>query len=435
MEHGAIEIPVAALLPFALMLLSIAVFPLVSHRFWNSNRNRLLVAAVLSFPVALYLIRSQLGIVLFDTLLFDYVPFIVLLGALFVISGGIFFDGVAPATPLGNVVLLGCGSVLASLLGTTGASMLMIRPLLHINRYRRYKVHTVCFFIALAGNCGGLLTPLGDPPLFMMYLRGVPFAWFLRLFPLWLFVNAVLVAMYYAVDRYFWRKETETARLESRPESVVLTMSGRLNFLWLGGVILAVALLNGNVIPLLGTNRALGFVREAAILGMAILSLLFTPHMTRVSNGFNWEPIKEVACVFLGIFVTMIPCLLYLQGHAHSLHVSTPAAFYYVTGALSSVLDNTPTAVTFHAMALGLGEGGGPLVAGIPESLMAAICAGAVFFGAMTYIGNGPNFMIKAVADQSNVRMPGFFGFVGRFALIVLLPVFILVQLLFVPAL
>jgi Na+/H+ antiporter NhaD/arsenite permease-like protein len=418
--------------PFLLLLLAIAVLPLTHGRFWEKNLNKLLVALVLSLPVVVvFLARGDASPIL-HSLVFDFVPFIVLLGALFTITGGIHLSGDIEATPAVNTLFLGAGAVLASLMGTTGAAMLLIRPVLHTNKERHYKVHTILFFIAIVANCGGLLTPLGDPPLFMMYLRGAPFAWFLRLAPEWLTANGLLLLIFFLADRHYHGKEPAKALQSDRTHIAPLKLNGRLNFVWLLGVILAVAFLNEQTLPALGRAVYFKFAREAVILSMAALSWFTTQHQVRHWNHFTWHPILEVGYLFLGIFITMVPCLLYLQTHAASLGVRLPTHFYYASGALSSFLDNTPTAVTFHSLALGLGIKTGTLTAGIPDALLKAIAAGAVFFGSMTYIGNGPNFMVKAVAEHAHIKMPHFLGYMIKFSLVVLLPVFILVQLLFI---
>jgi Na+/H+ antiporter NhaD/arsenite permease-like protein len=414
------------------MLLAIALLPLVAERFWERNRNKLFVALLLSFPVLAAFLAGGAGARILETLAFDYVPFLVLLGALFTITGGIHLGGDIEATPAVNTLFLAIGAVLASVMGTTGAAMLLIRPVLQTNRERRFKVHTVLFFIAIVANCGGLLTPLGDPPLFMMYLRGAPFTWFLRLAPAWLFVNGVLLLVYFAADTYYHRKEPAEALARDATRIVPIKLSGRLNFLWLLGVVAAVAFLNEQTLPFLGRSQVLRFTREAVIVLLAGLAWLTTRPSFRKANHFTWHPIVEVAYLFLGIFVTMVPCLLYLEAHAAALGIRSPAQFYFAAGGLSSFLDNTPTAVTFHSLALGLGPAAGPLTAGIPDPLLRAISIGAVFFGSMTYIGNGPNFMVKCVADHYHVRMPHFFSYMLKFSLIVLLPLFILVELLFI---
>jgi Na+/H+ antiporter NhaD/arsenite permease-like protein len=418
--------------PFFLLLLAIAVLPLTLGRFWEKNLNKLLVALALSLPVVVVFLARGDATPLFHSLVFDYVPFIVLLSALFTITGGIHLSGDIEATPAVNTLFLGTGAILASLMGTTGAAMLLIRPVLHTNKERRFKVHTVLFFIAIVANCGGLLTPLGDPPLFMMYLRGAPFAWFLQMGPEWLTANGLLLLIYFFADMHYHRREPAEALISDKTRIVPLRLHGTLNFVWLLGVVLAVALLNEQTVPALGRAGYLKFAREAVILALAALSWFTTKRGVRQWNHFTWHPILEVAFLFLGIFMTMVPCLLFLQTHAASIGVRLPAQFYYAGGALSSFLDNTPTAVTFHSLALGLGVKAGTLTAGIPDSLLKAIAAGAVFFGSMTYIGNGPNFMVKAVAEHARVKMPHFFGYMLKFSLVVLLPVFILVQLLFI---
>jgi len=310
--------------------------------------------------------------------------------------------------------------------------MLLIRPVIQTNKEREFKVHTILFFIGIIANCGGLLTPLGDPPLFMMYLRGAPFLWFIQLFPEWLVANSLLLIIYFFVDSYYHKKEKKINITRDETMIKPLKVEGKINFIWLIGVVLAVAFINEQYFSIIATNHYFKFLREAAIVGMAILSLLFTTRLIRVSNNFTWEPIKEVAYLFLGIFITMVPCILYLEYNAKSLGVNFANQFYYAAGALSSVLDNTPTAVTFYSLALGLGKQAADMVAGIPYELMKAISVGAVFFGSMTYIGNGPNFMVKSVAEENNIKMPDFFSYIYKFSLIVLLPVFILVQLLFI---
>lgn len=432
MEHANLQIPLISTIPFVLMLLSIAIFPLFWNHWWEKNKNKLIVAIVLSIPIIIYLLMNGLGEKLVETIVFDYIPFIILLGALFTITGGIYLSGDIEATPRVNTTFLGIGAILASLMGTTGAAMLLIRPVIQTNKERTFKVHTILFFIGIVANCGGLLTPLGDPPLFMMYLRGAPFTWFFHLVPEWLLTNALLLIIYFFVDSYFHKKEPAKAIEIDRRVIKPIKLQGKLNFIWMAGVVLAVAFLNEQYLPFISQNHYYKFIREAAIVGMAALSLLFTTNLLRVSNNFTWEPIKEVAYLFIGIFVTMVPCLLYLESNAKHLGITSPAQFYYFSGLLSSFLDNTPTAVTFHSLAMGLGQTTGTLVAGIPEELLRAISIGAVFFGSMTYIGNGPNFMVKAVAEENNIKMPSFFAYIYMFSLIVLLPVYVIVQLLFV---
>lgn len=427
-----VNIPLFTILPFVLMLLSIALFPLFWNHFWEKNRNKLYVAIILSIPVVIYLLANNFSEELIHTMVFDYVPFLILLGALFTITGGIFLTGDIEAKPSINSLFLGIGAVLASFMGTTGAAMLLIRPVIQTNKERKFKVHTILFFIGIIANCGGLLTPLGDPPLFMMYLRGAHFTWFLKLFPEWLLTNALLLVIYYFVDTYYYKKEPISAIIRDETNIRPIKIQGKRNFIFLAGVVLAVAFINEQYLSFINISPYFKFIREAVILLMAYLSMLFTPKLLRTSNNFTWHPIEEVAYLFFGIFITMVPALLYLQINAKHLGIQSVGQFYYFTGLLSSFLDNTPTAVTFHSLALGLGINTGTLVAGIPEMLLKAISTGAVFFGSMTYIGNGPNFMVKAVAEENNIKMPHFFAYMFKFSLIVLLPIFILVQLLLI---
>ena len=430
METHAISIPLLSLVPFILMLLSIAIFPLFWNHFWEKNINKLIIAIILSIPIVIYLLTSGLSHKLIETMVFDYIPFIILLGALFTITGGIYLSGDIEATPTVNSIFMGIGAVLASFMGTTGAAMLLIRPVIQTNKERQFKVHTILFFIAIIANCGGLLTPLGDPPLFMMYLRGAHFTWFLKLIPEWFFTNLTLLIIYFIFDTYYHKKEPAKAIALDKSVIRPIRLHGKLNFYWLVGVVLAVAFLNEQYLPFIKHNEYFKFIREGAIVVMAICSLLFTPKLTRESNNFTWEPIKEVAYLFFGIFITMVPCLLYLEVNAKALGVTLAHQFYYYTGALSSFLDNTPTAVTFHSLAEGLGLA--KEVAGIPEEILKAISVAAVMFGSMTYIGNGPNFMVKAVAEENNIKMPSFFAYMYKFSLLVLLPIFIIIELLFI---
>ena len=421
-------------IPFALMLLTIAVAPLVVEHWWENNTHKLIVALVLAIPTAIYLTCIGLGGEIEHQLLRDYVPFIVLLLSLFVVTGGIHVCGDISATPVVNTLLLAIGFLIASFMGTTGAAMLMIRPLLSINRQRVHKTHTVMFFIALVANCGGVLTPLGDPPLFLLYLRGASFGWFMHLVPEWLFVGAILLAIYALLDWYYIRKEPAEMRERDRTEIEPIRITGCINFLYLAGVIASVVFLNESYFPAMNDHHAplyVRFLREIALLAIVGLSLATTKRDVREKNHFSWGPIAEVAILFIGIFTTMTPALLYLNSHAASLGLDKAWQFFYSTGLLSSFLDNAPTAVAFHTVASGLSPMAGSYVAGIPELLLKAIALGAVFFGAMTYIGNGPNFMVKAIAESEGVRMPSFFGYMFRFSLIVLLPVYILTQFIF----
>lgn len=425
------------MIPFAVMLLMIAVVPLVAERFWESNRNKLIATLAIALPTAIYLICSGLGHNLAEQIFGDYLPFIVLLLSLFVVTGGIQIKGDVTATPFVNAVILSCGFVLASFMGTTGAAMLLIRPLLEINKQRVHKTHTVLFFIAMVANCGGVLTPLGDPPLFLLYLRGAGFTWFLNLTYQWLLVGIILLVVYLIWDSIMYKKEPAESRKADIVEHSPIRIKGRLNFFWLALIIVSVIFLNEHYIPAMGgedANIFVKYLREIALLAIICGSLLTTKAAVRKGNNFSWSPILEVAILFVGIFTTMTPALLFLNQNAASLGLTEPWQFYYSTGLLSSFLDNSPTAVAFHSVASGLDLSAfeGAFVAGIPEVLLKAISIGAVFFGSMTYIGNGPNFMVKAIAEESGVKMPSFFGYMAKFSLIVLLPVYVLVQLIFI---
>lgn len=429
-----------SMIPFGLMLLTIAVAPLLAEHWWESNRHKLTVALFLGVPTAVCLIAGGMLHDLEHQLFGDYIPFIILLLALYVITGGIHLSGDIKAKPWVNTIFLGLGWLLASVMGTTGAAMLLIRPLLATNQQRKHKVHTVLFFIALCANCGGLLTPLGDPPLFMLFLRGAEFTWFLSMWAPWLFTGVILLLIYFALDTYHYKKEHWTALSADHREHTPLKVQGKVNFIYLIGVVLTVALINAGTIPQMGLESAplwIKYLREIVLVSLTLLSLYSTPKKIRFTmNKFTWDPIIEVAVLFLGIFTTMTPALAYLNDHAASLGLNKVWQFYYTSGALSSFLDNTPTAVAFHSVASGLTPDqmatfGNGMMAGIPEILLMAICIGSVFFGAMTYIGNGPNFMVKAIAEENGVKMPSFFGYMFKFSLIVLLPIYILVQIIF----
>ena len=429
-----------SMIPFAMMLLIIAVAPLIVTEWWDHNKHKLAASLLLTIPTAVCLVMGGMAKELEHQLLSDYIPFIVLLLSLYVITGGIHLSGDIQSKPWVNTLFLTVGWLLASIMGTTGAAMLLIRPLLATNQQREHKVHTVLFFIALVANCGGLLTPLGDPPLFMLFLRGAEFSWFVSLFPQWLLTGGLLLLIYFAIDSYYYKKEHPISLAADANEHLPLKIQGKTNLVYLVCVILSVAFIHSGTIPQMDIATSpvwIRYMRELVLVLLTLMSLYSTKHHVRYElNKFSWAPINEVAVLFFGIFVTMTPALAYLNNHADALGFSHTWQFYYATGALSSFLDNTPTAVAFHSVAAGLtpeqiSAFGSNMVAGIPELLLQAICLGAVFFGAMTYIGNGPNFMVKAIAEENGVNMPSFFGYMFRFSLIVLLPVYILVQLIF----
>jgi Na+/H+ antiporter NhaD/arsenite permease-like protein len=405
--------PVYTVVPFIAMLLAIAICPLWTPHWWESNRNKLLASVVLGLPVlALYAVRDPHALV---HVALDYVPFIILLSGLFVISGGILLRGDLVASPLINTAFMAFGGLLASFVGTTGASMLLIRALLQTNRERTRVKHTVVFFIFIVSNIGGMLTPLGDPPLFLGYLAGVPFTWTFRLWPHWALMLAILLSAYFVYDSVQFTREPLTAIRRDRAQVEPLRVDGGLNAAWLAGVVLAVALLPGPW-------------RELVIVALTIVSLRATPSRIRRANGFSAGPMIEVAVLFAGIFVTMVPALDLLRLRGAELGVREPWQFFWACGMLSSFLDNAPTYLTF--LALGQGLRLPAEVVGVPAAILAAISVGAVAMGANTYIGNAPNFMVKAIAEEAGVKMPSFFGYMA-YSGAILLPLFVLVTLVF----
>jgi len=422
-------------IPFFLILLAIAIGPLVAEEWWDNNRNKLLVSVVLSIPTVYYLVSSGLTEHLEHQIVNDYIPFIILLTSLFVITGGIHLSGDIKAKPGVNTLFLGLGYLLASFMGTTGAAMLLIRPVISINKQRHFSVHTILFFIAAVANCGGLLTPLGDPPLLMLYLRGASFTWFFSLIPEWAFVGALLLVAYFIIDSYYYKKELPKDLAADAKEIKPIRITGFRNIVLLLGVVFSVAFINHDVIPeMSGADAPFGLkhLREIVLLALTVIAYVITPQKIRNGNRFSWGPIVEVAVVFIGIFVTMTPTLIFLQQHASSMGLTEPWHFYYATGFLSAFLDNTPTAVAFHSVASNIPIADGiPVVANVAENILSAIATSAVFFGALTYIGNGPNFMVKSIAEDHGIKMPSFFGYVIKFSLIILLPIYILTQLIF----
>ena len=430
MEH---LIPSWMLIPFVIQLLCIAILPLTKlGEWWEENTHKLYVSLLLGVPVGIWLCVQGMSHELIHQMVYDYVPFILLLMALFTTTGGICIKGDMRATPTTNTLIIALGWVLASFMGTTGAAMLLIRLLLQTISQRQHKAHTVMFFIAIVANCGGLLTPLGDPPLFLLFQKGAPFGWFMHMIPEWLTTGVILLAIYWLIDNHYYKKEPAHAIAADESEQVKVTARGLINIFWLLCVIASTMFINSTYIPAMGEEGApwyLKLLREWVFIAIIILSVVTTKRVVRKDNEFSWTPILEVACVFLGIFATMTPALMFLR--QNPLPVTEPWQFVYATGSLSAFLDNAPTAMVFHATASTLPVTGAE-VAGISEVLMKAICMGAVFFGSMTYIGNGPNFMVKSIAEQSGIKMPSFFGYMIRFSLIILLPVFIIVQLLFI---
>jgi Na+/H+ antiporter NhaD/arsenite permease-like protein len=358
-----------------------------------------------------------------------------LLVALFVISGGIYVRGSLVGSPGVNTAIMAIGALLASLVGTTGASALLIRPLLRANAGRERATHVVVFFIFLVANAGGLLTPLGDPPLFLGFLRGVPFTWTFRLLPQWGLVVSALLAIFYVFERVTFRPSTAAP-----PPRDPLRIEGKANLLWLLGVILVVFAM-GSIGPrLFPSVHVRSAVQLLAMAGLAALSLATTARSVHEANRFSWAPIVEVGVVFVGVFITMVPALSFLEERGASLGITRPWQFFWASGALSSVLDNAPTYLTFASLANGVADGGQGILsashlgglAGHPwgAQLLTAVSCGSVMMGANTYIGNGPNFMVKAIAEQHHVRMPSFFGYI-LWSAAILLPLFTVVGLIF----
>ena len=427
-------IPAWMLIPFVVMLLCIAVLPLLPHvgEWWEENLHKLYVSLILGVPVGIWLCVNGMSHELEHQMIYDYVPFILLLMALFVTTGGICIRGDLKATPQTNTIIMAIGWVLASFMGTTGAAMLLIRLLLATISQRKYRVHTVLFFIAIVANCGGLLSPLGDPPLFLLFQKGTPFMWWMQnMFPEWALTGVLLLGIYFLIDVYYYKKEPVENIMADVRESTKMQVSGLINIVWLLGVVASTMFINSTYIPSMGEPDApwyLKLLREWVFIALIGLSWITTKKETRVKNNYSWTPILEVACLFVGIFATMTPALMFLQ--QHPLPISEAWQFVYCTGALSAFLDNAPTAMVFHATATTLPSDAATTVAGIAPEFMKAISMGAVFFGALTYIGNGPNFMVKSIAEQEGIDMPSFFGYMIKFSLIILLPVYIIVQLI-----
>ena len=427
--------------PFAGILLSIALMPLLVPHFWHHHFGKVAAAWALAFllPFAAIFGPGMAGASLVHVLLAEYIPFIVLLTALFTVSGGIYIRGNLHGSPGLNTAILGIGAVLASFMGTTGASMLLIRPLIRANDNRRHVAHVVVFFIFIVSNAGGSLTPLGDPPLFLGFLKGVDFFWTVRhIFPETLFLVGSLLAIFYALDWYYYHKREEMLPQDPTPDSRAIGFDGGLNFLLLAGVV-ALVLMSGLWKSPVGFNIAgtevglPGLVRDVGLVLITLVSLKLTPAQVHQDNQFGWGPMQEVAKLFAGIFLTIIPVIAMLKAgvngpfgavvSAVTRPDGTPdvAMYFWITGALSSFLDNAPTYLVFFNTA-----GGDPKVLMTTlEATLAAISAGAVFMGANSYIGNAPNLMVKAIAEDRGVKMPSFFGYM-LWSGGILIPLFIL---------
>ena len=414
-----LSIPLLICVPFIVLLLLIAIMPLIYPAFWERNRNKALLTAVIALPVLLFMI-IKLPDNLWGTFQ-EYISFILVLATLYIISGGILLTGNLQATPLVNTGFLLSGAILANLIGTTGASVLLIRPLLHTIRERRHVQHIPVFFIFIVSNIGGLLTPLGDPPLLLGYFRGVPFTWTFRLLPIWLTAITALLIIFYIWDTICYRKEVASDLIVDRGNRTPLRIRGMVNLLLLLIVILAILF----QIPTPW--------RELVLLALMALSFLLTKTEIRRENKFTLNPIIEVATLFAGIFVTMAPLLILLETKGAALGITKPWQYFWLSGGLSSFLDNAPTYLTFTSLAASITHSlGGVAVPGIGvrPDLLQAISCGAVFMGANTYIGNGPNFMVKAIAEEQQVKVPHFFGYM-LYSGMILIPLFIGLTFLF----
>lgn len=446
MELGEI-FPLWSTVPFLGMLFSIALFPLFAPKFWHDHFGKVSAFWALVIIIPLLIIYKDLALNEFiHTIFADYLPFIIILTALYTVSGGILLKGSLRGTPVVNTVILLIGTVFASWMGTTGASMLLIRPFLKANSHRKNRTFMVVFFIFLVANIGGSLTPIGDPPLFLGFLRGVPFFWTFNLFFPMLVVVIILLTVYFVVDTYFYKKEHIKYKADSKGKQL-LKLEGGHNFIFLA-IIVGAVLMSGFVkwgeINILGVHLAIqDMVRDIILLLVILLSMLTTSRELRDDNGFTWFPMKEVAILFAGIFTTMMPCLKILQAGTEGKfsflieNIKEPVHYFWVTGLLSSILDNAPTYLTFLSLLLGKfhpgieGREAVTLLINDNAIYLKAISAAAVFFGAVTYIGNAPNFMVRSIAEETGISMPSFFGYMLKYSLPLLIPVFALVALIF----
>ncbi|MGD8344641.1 MAG: sodium:proton antiporter [Desulfobacterales bacterium] len=440
-------LPLWSCIPFACILLSIALFPLILPDFWHHHFGK--ISGFWALMLAVPFLIAFKGAALYEILhiiLADYVPFIILLWSLYTVSGGILLRGTLRGTPMVNVIILIIGTLLASWMGTTGAAMLLIRPFLRANNYRKNRTFMVVFFIFLVANVGGSLTPLGDPPLFLGFLHGVSFFWTFKILPHMLLVVIILLVIYFILDTYYYRKEA-VCPPEAEDVDEPLKLEGTYNFIFLAGIVGSV-LMSGIVdwgeVNTLGIHRAVqDWVRDGLLIVMGVLSLIATPIKLRDDNDFTWFPIIEVAFLFIGIFITMIPCLLILKAGSEGAlaflvdGVTQPTHYFWVTGGLSAFLDNAPTYLTFFNSALGAFYPGASEAQAVPLLMtenavyLKAISAGAVFFGACSYIGNAPNFMVRSISEEAGTPMPSFFGYIIKYSLVFLIPTFVIVTFVF----
>ena len=445
------NIPLWLCIPFAGLLLCIAVLPLVKAEWWEKNQPYAVIFWSLLFiiPFAVKFGMGEAAEVVLDCIIKDYLTFIVLLFGLFCVAGNITVEGNLVGSPRVNVLLLAIGTLLSSWVGTTGASMLLVRPVIKMNAWRKNKTHIMVFFIFLVSNIGGCLTPIGDPPLLMGFSRGVPFFWSLRLFPVLLLNMIVLLAVFYRFDKKAYMRDIASGAMpEIKEGEPLIKIKGLHNLIFLVMIIAAVIL--SGVLPEMpifqnGAGEVIGIhiykdivlelpaiIEMVIILLAAFLSFKTTNERIRKENHFTWGAIKEVAILFIGIFITMQPALMILKSVGGSLGINKPFEMFWITGALSSFLDNTPTYLVFLTTAgvMGFTSGVKTVLGTVPIRMLMAISCGAVFMGANTYIGNAPNFMVKAISDENGVKMPSFFGYM-LWSLGILIPVFILDMLIF----
>ena len=432
-------------IPFAGMLLSIALFPLFARHFWERHYAKVTLFWSLALALPLLALHRAAGTHhLIEVILVDYIPFLVILWALYTVASGIFVTGTMHGTPLQNTLMIAAGTALASWVGTTGASIVMVRPLVRAIAWRKHRAHTVVFFIFLVSNVGGALTPLGDPPLFLGFLHGVPFFWTLRLFPMMLALALPLLVIYFALDSWYYRHDPPKTVYGVRER---IGLIGWQNFFFLiviVMVVLASGTWNAGTVRILGVEREVsGLIRDAALIMISMVSFRTTPEKIHRDNLFSWGPVKEVAVLFAGIFITMIPAIAILRaGDEGALSgmvdlAREPRHYFWLTGGLSSFLDNAPTYLTFFNTALGSLEPGKPESEAVKHLLtthahyLEAISCGAVFMGANTYIGNAPNFMVKSIAEHAGISMPGFFGYIVKYTIPVLMPLFLIVMFVF----
>ena len=436
------------LIPFLGILLSIALIPLIKPTFWHHHYGK--VSAFWGILFFILFITNFYDYTLFYVLevyLREFLPFILLLLALYTVSGGILISGDMVGTPKLNTIILAIGTILASIMGTTGASMLLIRPMIRANSFRKNKVHLIVFFIFLVSNIGGSLTPIGDPPLFLGFLKGVDFTWTIfNMYQPMIFVSIILLLMFYFLDTYFYKKESSK---QDTSKKTSIKIDGKINFIFIIFIILAVivsgmdALKDTSIFDYHGTMMmSLGtFIQLIILLIVTLISLKITPNECREGNAFTWEPIKEVAKLFATIFLTMIPAIEMLKGVTNKIGPMSglnnyifdeqgnniDMMYFWLTGILSSFLDNAPTYVVFFTTALGTNDVQWLMETG---NTLLAISCGAVFMGAMTYIGNAPNFMVKSISEENQIKMPSFFGFMV-WSIIILIPILILTSFIF----